>query len=374
MLAKIKNIIETFQDITLLPSTELEKDTFPACLAFFYGLKKLKKNVNFLCENLPEKFEFLASKNIQAPTTEHFSCSPSNKENFLISIKESTTKLSQIFYQKTESGVNLYLKTDKGEIKQEDVSFESIAVENCLVCMGVKNFSEIEALAQGEKWTSVINIDNDEINNENYGEVNLIHPQNYSFSEIIFDILETLDQKLLEDAEISNLLLTGITQENPHFHDIGFNSNSKIFQKIGFLMKKSTTWQSAILGEQSLENNKPLRIFQKALNKLMFSYEKNTSWLILQEQDFKESGTSPADLPFSFKKLIFSISPFQNFLCLWKGKSSPNSVCGVFYSTQKEISEKVETYLLGEKKGNGVLFNVKASSAQEVKDAILNLL
>ena len=124
-IAEIKNIIETAQDITLLPSPGLEKDIFPASLAFFYGLKKLGKNVNFLCENLPENFKFLESKNAQDAAIEDFGHLAPSEENFLISIKETTTKLSQIFYQKTEDGLNLYLKTVQGELKKEDIILES---------------------------------------------------------------------------------------------------------------------------------------------------------------------------------------------------------------------------------------------------------
>lgn len=401
---KIKNIIEAAQNITILPSPELEKDAFPASLAFFYSLKKLGKNVNFLCENLPENFKFLINKDIQIPATKPFNHLASNQENFLISIKESTTKLSQIFYQKTENGLNLYLKTDKGELRQEDISFGSVNFssadsENFLFCLGVKNFSKIEHLFQNKKWTSVINIDNEadgdneaEIDNEadgdNDGKINLIQLHSRSFSEIVFDILNIVDQKLFEDTDVSNPLLAGMMQDNSHFHNIGHSNgvNHKILQKIGFLMEKGAVWQGTIFGERGLENNGSLRLFQRVLNRLMFSYEKNIIWLILREEDFRESGASPSDLPFSFQRLIFSISPFQNFLCLWENKpnissarkalneSSPVSIWGVFYSTQKETTEKVENYLLGTRKNNGVLFKVLALSVQEVKDAILNLL
>ena len=360
--AEIKNIIETAQNITLLPSPELEKDTFPASLAFFYGLKKLGKNVNFLCENLPEKFNFLIKKDIPIPLIKSFDCLMSSR-NFLISIKESETKLSQIFYQKTEEELNLYLKTDRDGLKKEDISFGPLDLECFLFCFGVKNFRQIKDIFKEEKWNSIINIDN-ENDNENYGEINLIQPY-CSFSEIVFDILETLDQKLFDDTDVLNSLLTGIAQENSNSRDNN-PDNSKIFQKINFLMEKGANWQEIIFSPRELENNSCSRLFKKILNKLTFSYEKNISWLILQEQDFKESGASPTDLAFSFKKLIFSNFPFQNLLCLWPD-------WGIFYSFQKQISEKVQSHFQGEKKGNGILFKT-VLDAQKVKDEILNLL
>lgn len=359
-LKKVKGLITKSSNIQLLPSPELGKDTFPATLALFYSLRELGKNVNLICKDFPGKFNFLIKK-------EKFQFS---EANFLISIKESTAKLSQIFYEKTGEGLNLYLKTKGGKLERDNIVFKPLDSENLLISLGIKNLEKVESPLGESESEHIINIDRNS-ENENYGEINLIEPDYPSFSEIVFDILETVDENLF-DIDVSNSLLAGIIQGTSNFQDVKLNS--KTFQKISFLMERGANFQQILSNFYSIKSDTSFQLFRRVLNKLKFSDDKNLGWVILTEGDFQDSCSFPSDLSFTFEALRGWVFPFQNFLCLWENKSSPINVWGVFYSPNKKIIQKISENFAGAQKGDGLLFKVKRTDIQKVKDEILEII
>jgi len=359
-LKKVKRLITNFSNVQLLPSPELAKDIFPATLALFYSLRKLGKNVNLISGDYPEKFDFLIKK-------EELQLS---KANFLISIKESSAKLSQIFYEKTDEGLNLYLKTNGGKLKRENIDFKPLDSESFLITIGIKSFKKVKDILNESRIEHIINIDKS-ADNENYGEINLIEPDFASFSEIVFDILESLDKNLF-DIDISNSLAAGIIQGTSNFQDVKLNS--KTFQKISFLMEKGVDFRKIISNFYKLKNTNSLRLFRRVLNKLKFSKDKNFGWVILSNSDFQESRSFPSDLPFTLEVLVSPIFPFQNFFCLWENKSSPINIRGVFYSLDKKLTQKISEKFEASEKGNGLLFKISDSDIEKIKNEIIDFI
>lgn len=304
-IEKAKRIIERAQNISLLPSPDFREDSFPATLALLYSLKKLGKNVNLIAENYPERFKFLVKKLPHFPQTD-----------FLISIKEVGTKVSQLFYEKTENGLNLFLKTDGDELKKENIDFQPLDFSNVLITVGIESLNLVKKILR-KKPKFLINIDN-QFKNENYGQINLIE-EGVDFGEII--------------------------------------------SKFG---------ASPPTGTVPSENS--LRLFGKVLSKINFSGEKNLGWVSLEKNDFLATNSCPLKLRFTLSQLSSSLSPFQNFLVLWQSKNSPALVRGVFYSQNKEYVQKILENFEGDKKGNGVLFSTKSSDFQKVKDKIISFI
>ncbi len=356
VIDKIKKIVEKAKNILILPSPDFRKDIFPACLALFYSLKKIGKNVNLIIEDHPSKFNFLIRKN-----TFHFP-----KSDYLISVKEAGVKISELSYEKTENGLNLYLKTNGGELKKENIALQPLGVGELLITLGIPKLEEVKEFIK-ERPKLIINIDN-QIENENYGDLNLIEVSTPSFSEIVFDLLISLDKKLI-DKEIINCLVAGILQGTQNFQDP--KTNSQTFQKLSFLMEKGANLSEIISHLWSIEKENTFWLFGKILSKLNFSPEYNLAWVLLKKEDFFQTNSSPSDLKFALEKLASGIFPFQNFFCLWESQNSPRVIKGVFYSPNKELIETILKYFRGDRKGNGVLFETQSSDLSEVRDNIL---
>ena len=358
-LKKIKKVIEKARNVSLFPSPDFRKDSFPATLALLYSLKKLGKNVNLLTKDYPRKFSFLVKKEeVNFP-----------KADFLISIKQAGTKVSQLFYERRENGLALFLETKGEELKKENISTQSLGLGDLLITLGIAELKKVEKILKG-KPKFLINIDN-QLDNKNYGDLNLIELRVPSFSEIVFDIISTLDENLFNE-KISNCLLAGIIQGTSNFQDPKLDEQT--FQKASLLIEKGADFKKITSQLYGLGEKTSLRLFGMVLGKVNFSEDKTLAWVILTKEDFSEAGASSLDLRFTLSKLSSSLFPFQNFLVLWESSNSPSLTRGVFYSPSKKMIEKILEKFVGEQKGDGVLFAVEESDLQKVKDEILSFI
>lgn len=358
-LKKTRKIIEKYQNINLLPNPELEKDSFSAALALFYALKKLGKNVNLLTKKTSETFGFLIN---EKPVT-------SQEADFRISIRETGAKLSNLFYEKTTRGINLFLKTEGGTLTKEDISFEKLSNGIALITIGINSFKDTQSFIDKEP-DCIINIDNN-LSNENFGHANIIESTSTTLSEVVLHIISFLSENLF-DKEISTPLLAGIIHES--FTMRNAKLNPQTFEKIGFLVEQGAdlkTISNKLCGET--EESK-IHLFGKILTKTHFSNDSNLGWVLLNKNDFSKTNSGSKDLKFTLEKIDQNLFPFQNFLILWEHHNSPIYIKGVFYSPNNVLTEKLATKLLGQKKGKCVLFKLNNTNLQIAKDKILNLI
>src|SRR3989344_7291701 len=173
---EIKKIISEVKNITLIPS-ENEPESLTSCLALFYTLKELGKNVNVVIEDLPEKLNFLI------PSLD-FIASP---KNLVISIPRSLADVSQIYYEKNDDNLKIHLTVDKGQIKKDGVAFYfQDAKPDLVITLGVQDFrKQLEKNLDSFGYlldAPIINIDNRQENNR-FGRVNVVEQK--SISEIV---------------------------------------------------------------------------------------------------------------------------------------------------------------------------------------------
>lgn len=358
-IKKIKKIFEKSKNISILPSPDFRGDSFPASLGLFYSLKDSGENVNLIIDSFPEKFRFLKDNKI------HFF----TKGNFLISVKSARTKISQLFYEKKENGLNLYLKTNGEELKKENINLKPLDSQEILITLGIESFKKIKEILK-EKPKEIINIDN-QLENENYGDINLIEVSSPTLSEIVFDILISVDEKLFK-KEVAEALLAGIVQGTGNFQSSKLTSQT--LEKASFLIEKGADLKkitSKILPE--LDQNS-LGLFGEILKKLRISEDKNLTWAILKKGDFLNSCSSPSDLVFSLEKLAQIVSPQKEFLVLWESEGSQPLTRGVFYSQNQASLRKILENFEGGQKGNGVLFSSKNQNCQKVKDKVIEII
>jgi len=241
-----KELIQESKNIYILPSQNLRADSFSASVALFYALKKLDKKVRLVLDRVPDELQFLAQNSQK---------NPSLLKDFTISINEKKTKVSQVSYEKTENQLKIYLKTSNGEmIKKEDIYFEDddlmqnklFSGSGLLITLGVKNFTEMEQGFQNN-FSDILNIDN-QVENTEFGRINLKERPDTMLSDIIVKLLRTIRQDIHEE---NNYL------QSP----------------------------------QSL-------LFEKILKKIKIKGEKNIACIVLENKDFEETSSHSSDLPF----------------------------------------------------------------------------
>lgn len=300
---KIKEAIEKYFDIIILTSKSNSQGSI-AGKALLLSLKKLNKNATIL-EVESTHQEATPKKIIKEP-----------QADFLISIKEGGTKLSQLFYEKTRAGsLDLFLKTDGKELKKDDIILKPLKQRQFLITIGIDSYEEIP-LAFKEKPSFILNIDSQSIN-QSFGDINIIE-QEKSLLEIIFEITKNLSKDIFE-------------KEAP--------------------------------------------LIKMALNSLNFDKKLNLLTAKLSHNDFIEAKANIKDIKFALEKLCSGIFPFNNFLLLWEQNSSPLSVRGVFYSpSNQENISNVANKFISQKKYNSVIFNTNEKELNKVEEQIINLL
>ena len=316
-----KKLIQESKSIHILPAQNLRADSFSASVALFYALKKLDKKVYLILDKAPSELRFLS---------QNFQNNPS-LQDFTISIKEKETKVSQVSYEKIENELKIYLKTSNGRmIRKEDVYFENddsvqdklFSDSDLLITLGIRDFTEVENNFQNN-FSNILNIDN-QIENTEFGKINLKERPDTMLSDIIVRLLKTIKQETYQE---NNYL------ESPQFS-----------------------------------------LFEKILKKIKIKGEGNIACVILENKDFEETNSNSSDLSFSLMKLKNELSSIKEFLILWQEKDSPIITKCIFYSPNNMLGEKILERFEGKRKGNGILFFIREEYMPEARDKILKII
>jgi len=310
---KIKEWINYYSDVVILTS-KTGSENLEAGKALLLSLRKLNKNATLL------ETEECSPKEATQKTTNN-----PPQADFLISIKEGGSKLSQLFYEKTSAGLNLFLKTDGKELKKEDIILKPLKQEQLLITVGIDCYEKVP-FSLKEKSNFILNIDN-KTSNQWFGDINLIE-YDKSLDEISFEITKVLGEMFFEKEVQLNFPSPAV-----------------------------------------------MSLFKKALSGLNFNKKLDILIAKLSHFDFIESKAQIADIKFILEKLTSGFFSFESFLLLWEQNSSPLAVKGVFYSKQnQENIEKIANVFPSEKKSNSLIFKTQNPGLQKTELQIINIL
>ena len=369
-LIAIKNIIQKSQVIYIIPKKQVQEDVLGAGLALYYTLKKMNKNVNLCLEEIPEKFQFLF------PT---FSSSPPvlfRPQDFVISIDKQNTEISQIRYEKTNENLNLYLTPSNGFIEEENIIFSAENPKpDLLITLGITNLEDLEKIFKENPLalneSTILNIDN-QIANENFGEINFIKNSNVSLAETVTTILKSLDVDNLFDKNTASWLLNGVIWASQNFQNQMTSSDT--LKTASYLTEKGAEHQKIIHHFHKSKPTSYLKLLGQILKKINFNSEKEFAWACLTVQDFKESNSSPLDLSLVIKELKSGIFKLPTLLILWEESISPVLVKGIFYSDNIETTKKILTKFEGISRGQGLLFLIRDSTLASAEKKVLQII
>ena len=353
-LEKIKNSIENGRNIGILTKINASDDATGATLALFFALKKANKKAFFPLKEIPDKiYEIFKGK---------------EQKKIHISFKED---VSEVYYEKNNKGIDLYLTPKNEDINNESYSCKIISGAesllsdskyDVLITIGIQEFQEVEEICANSLdqlyGCTVINIDTD-LNNQNYGEINLIE-DGQSLSQAVSCLIKSLGQEYMS-ADSASFLLYGLTATTKNVY------NKKNIPTVKWLFKKG--------GNLSLisRSDPKIKILEMALNNLTFSEENKVYISTLSENSILDSNATSKDFPFVIEK-IKNFFKIPSFLLLWESRTSPLSVKGIFYSENKSNILKITNNFKGVSKNNGAMFLTEESSINLAKDKILSCL
>jgi len=225
-----KKIISHSREIALLPS----QTPVPICcaLTLFYSLKELKKNVNLIIEELPQDLKFLT------PSLDFISF----PKNLTISIPRRIAEVSQIYYEKDNDFLKIFLTLEGKPLKKEDISFYFAQEKpDLVITLGIKDyFQELKERLNPFGYlldSPVLNIDtvyNFEIEgmeNKKFGKINLIEEK--GLVQTVYTLINEIDNRLLK-KEAAEALLVGLLYETQYFKK---NLSPEVFEIASQLIK-----------------------------------------------------------------------------------------------------------------------------------------
>ena len=352
---KAKNSIENAKNIGILTKIDASDDAIGATLALFFALKNINKKVFFPVNQIPDKVgELLKNK---------------EQKRLRISFKED---VSEVYYEKKDNGIDLYLTPKNGEADSENFSYKIISGSeylmsetpndyDLLLAVGIEEFQEVETLCASNLdqlyGCTVINIDTD-LNNQNYGEINLIE-DSQSLCQKISCFLKALGREYM-NKDVANFLLYGLASSQKNI------KNKKNVPTIKWLFKHG--------GDLALLSEGPqTKLLELVLKNINYFEEENLYTSALSEKNMIENGATSKDLAFVVEK-IKNFFKIPSFLLLWESRTSPLSVKGIFYSDKKDMVQRVVNSFKGVSKGNGALFLTEQTSIDLAKDMVISCL
>jgi nanoRNase/pAp phosphatase (c-di-AMP/oligoRNAs hydrolase) len=353
-ILKIKNSIESGKNIGILTKINASDDAIGATLALFFALRKTNKKIFFPLDEVPDKiYDILKEK---------------EQKKFHISFKED---VSEVYYEKNNKGIELYLTPKDGDINNESYSCKIISGTesllsdspyDILITVGIQEFQEVEQLCSNNLdqlyGCTVINIDND-LSNQNYGEINLVE-DGQSLSQEISCLIKALGQEYM-NSESASLLLYGLTISPKNVY------NKKNIPTVKWLFKKGGNLNLISKSEPKV------KILELVLSNLTFSEDENIYVSTLSEKNLLDNNATSKDFPFTIER-IKNFFKIPSFLLLWESRTSPLSVKGIFYSDNKSEVTKIVNSFRGVSKNNGAMFLTEESSINLAKDKILSCL
>jgi nanoRNase/pAp phosphatase (c-di-AMP/oligoRNAs hydrolase) len=353
-ILEIKNSIESGKNIGILTKIDASDDAIGATLALFFALRKINKKTFFPLDEVPDKiYEILKEK---------------EQKKFHISFKED---ISEVYYEKNNKGIDLYLTPKSDDINNESYSCKVISGTesllsdspyDILITVGIQEFQEVEEMCSNNLdqlyGCTVINIDTD-LNNQNYGEINLVE-DSQSLSQAISCLIKSFGQEYM-NAESANFLLYGLTTSPKNVY------NKKNIPTVKWLFKKG--------GNLNLisRNEPKIKILEFTLNNLIFSEDENIYVSTLSEKNMLDSNATSKDISYTIEK-IKNFFKIPSFLLLWESRTSPLSIKGIFYSENKSDISKITNNFKGVSKNNGAMFLTEESSISLAKDKVLSCL
>lgn len=364
MYEEIAKVIGEAKNICLIPS-ENEPESLPAVLALFYTLRESGKNVNLIADEIPEKFNFLI------PSPEFVNV----PKNFVISIPRSAADISQIYYEKTEENLKIYLTAEKGRIKKENVAFYfSEPKPDLIITLGIKNlqkyFVQKLDLFGFLLDAPILNVDFSHSPEESgpqnalFGKINII--ESGSLSEITLRIINSAIGENFISSRAANCLLAGLALCYENFKNP--KTHPEVFDIAARLMRRGADYEQ-ITEHLNKTGKNELKFLSRALWNI--KNENNVSVSVIDSEEF-ENFDEPSAI--TAGKKIKNLGVADNVLVMWKSRSSEPNTKGFFASKNPLLTQKIAENYGGFVRNGMVFFSMQEVNIHLVKEKILKLL
>ncbi|MFC1613000.1 bifunctional oligoribonuclease/PAP phosphatase NrnA [Patescibacteria group bacterium] len=314
---QILETINSSNNILIIANKDLNGDNLSASIAlvlFFRKFNSNKKNIDIYIDNfsIPEKFSFL-------PEISNIRKNFDNFRNFVISVDVSNTKINEISYDIKDNKLDFIINSKEGDLSESNVSCGAGNFQYDLIfTIGAPDLESLGTIYDKDPEffykVPIVNIDISP-NNEKFGQINIINLTATAVSEIIFDLIEAIDIKLI-DGDIATSLLTGLISKTKSFKIK--KVTPKVLNIASQLMTCEARKEEIVSNLFRTKTIPVLKLWGKALSRLKMDREHNIAWSVVTKQDFLNTNTCKDDINELVDEFITSIPEAKIIVILYE--------------------------------------------------------
>ncbi len=330
-------------------------DALGSSLALTLALRKLGKEVIVAnSDPVPQTFTFL-------PAYDQVVSELATNGEFVISVDTSSVEIDKLGYKAVpeEKKLNIVIKTTKGMLNQELLSFKSTGASADLIF--VLDTNDVDRLGSiYDRYTSlfyetpIVNIDHHP-GNDYFGKVNWIDLTATSTAEILVSLLESLSTLAkpadpaaktpsLIDADVATLLLTGITTDTGSFQNT--NTTPKSFTVAAQLVAAGARQQEIVQHIYKTKSLSTLKLWGKILSGVQYDPTNRFLWSTVSANDFTSFGASENETTGVIDELLKAV-PNIDFALLLSEKHQG------LYASLRGVNKLVSVAQIAELFGGG---------------------
>lgn len=297
---QIDNLIKKSHHILITFKKDFSIDAVSSALALALILQKLNKLVDVVCGSfvLPKNLRFLKE-------AENIKTKLNNLQKFIINVEVGQDKIDTFSYSVEGDKLKIFLTPKEGSFSPEDISSEQAEYKYDLIfVLDSPDFDSLGSVFNKATEffynTDIINIDHHS-DNEQFGQVNLTNFNAVATSEIVYQLISQLDEKLI-DADVATALLTGLITKTKSFKTA--NVTPKTLEIAGQLINLQADREKIIKSLYRSRTLATLNLWGRVLARLRNNGDQKLVWSLLTENDFIESRADEQDLPEVIDELI----------------------------------------------------------------------
>ncbi|MFA6511802.1 MAG: DHH family phosphoesterase [Patescibacteria group bacterium] len=278
------------------PST----DAIGAGIGLYLFLEKRGKRPRVIAPKfeLPKNHAFL-------PRADVISSHLGGAEEYLIQLDVSKTQVDTLSYDVEGNKLNIRIKPKSGSFREQDVqhkgsqySFDTIITLDAANLESLGSiFEEHPSLFYG---TPLIVFGHDP-ENEHFGQINLVDISATSISEIVYELINRWEEKLL-DEHIATNLLTGIITKTKIFRSSQVTPRSLAIASL--LVEQGARRADIVKHLYQTKTIPMLKLWGRALARLQEDSRGWFVWTVLTKGDFEKTGAKEEDISGVIDELI----------------------------------------------------------------------
>jgi nanoRNase/pAp phosphatase (c-di-AMP/oligoRNAs hydrolase) len=344
-------LIKNSENITILGGKNSRGDIFACVSVLADFLKNLnKKTAGVIFSSDFEAPDFFTLKDLVNHSIDE-------TLPYILSINKNDAEISEVAFDDSGQAYLLELYVKKGDLNLSNIKIEKKEFKpDLIITIGIADRSDI--IESEPKYsqiffdTPIINIDN-KVDNTKYGQVNLVYLTKSSISEIVFDLLRTIDELSLSPAHTTSLL-GGIIMETKNL--ISNKTNPSTFETVARLIERGADYKMVVEKLYQTKSFSVLKLTGFLLSKLNINKDLPICWVALPYLNTSQNSFSLKDLPMALEEIENNFFPGFIIAAFWEKEDK--SVTAIITWRDRErlisISKLIKDSIL---KQNFLIFN-----------------